>query len=198
MSRSSIIVESTVIRPPHSPPPPNDTSASPPSSPKSSKRPLSPAHDDQTPQNGKRRRLSTDVARGRRMMGALMGTLSSFKKQTSSDSKLAKQVERRAEIDARVKEKAEKEKEVIAASRVKEDKERREREEEAKMKLERETVRPRDYSANPSRICAGVFWNRANLKTRLRNDAELAKARHLHTEATPRIYYRPYLLTPSQ
>jgi sRNA-binding protein len=74
------------------------------------------------------------------MFGALMGTLNSFQKQTSKDSKLAKQTERRAEIDARVKEKVAKEKEEVAATKEKETRERREREEEAKTLLEEETV----------------------------------------------------------
>jgi hypothetical protein len=74
------------------------------------------------------------------MFGALMGTLNSFQKQTSKDSKLAKQTERRAEIDARVKEKVAKEKEELAATKEKVQRERREREDETKNLLESETV----------------------------------------------------------
>lgn len=36
------------------------------------------------------------------------------------------------------------------------------------------------------------------MQTRIQNANLLAQARHLHTEATPRIYYRPYLLTSEQ
>jgi pinin/SDK/memA/ protein conserved region len=74
------------------------------------------------------------------MFGALMGTLNSFQKQTSKDSKLAKQNEKRAEIDARVKEKVAKEKEELDATKEKVRRERREREEETKNLLESETV----------------------------------------------------------
>jgi hypothetical protein len=76
------------------------------------------------------------------MFGALMGTLNSFQKQASKDSKLAKTVSKRAEIDARVKEKVAREKEEIAASRGVAEKERKEKEEEDKLKLETETVGP--------------------------------------------------------
>ena len=76
------------------------------------------------------------------MFGALMGTLNSFQKQASKDSKLAKTVSKRAEIDARVKEKVSREKEEIAASRGLAEKERKEKEEEDKLKLETETVDP--------------------------------------------------------
>ena len=127
------------MRPPVSPQP------SPPSSPSATtKRPLSPpAQDDSSPkENGdsnKRRRLSSDQARGKRMFGDLMGTLTSFQKQTSARSK---QVERRAEIDARVKERVAREKEVMDAEKEKLEKERRRKEEQVKMELETETVNP--------------------------------------------------------
>jgi len=71
------------------------------------------------------------------MFGALMGTLTSFQKQTSARSK---QVERRAEIDARVKERVKREKEVMAAEKEKGEKERRRKEEQVKLELETETV----------------------------------------------------------
>ena len=73
------------------------------------------------------------------MFGALMGTLTSFQKQTSKDSN---KVERRAEIDARVKERVAKEKEEIAAVRGRTDRERKEREEKQRTTLEIETVLP--------------------------------------------------------
>lgn len=74
------------------------------------------------------------------MFGALMGTLNSFQKQVSKDSKLAKTVSKRAEIDARIKEKVQREKEEIEAGRGQAEKERKEKEEEEKLKLENETV----------------------------------------------------------
>ena len=74
------------------------------------------------------------------MFGALMGTLTSFQKQTSRDSKSV--FERRAEIDARVKERAAKEKVELDAERERMDKERKEKEEQHKSQLEIETVLP--------------------------------------------------------
>jgi hypothetical protein len=74
------------------------------------------------------------------MFGALMGTLNSFQKQVSKDTKLAKTVSKRAEIDARIKEKVQREKEEIDASRGQAEKERKEKEEEDKVRLETETV----------------------------------------------------------
>jgi hypothetical protein len=125
-----VIVESTVIRPPQSP---KEDHSPPPS-----KRPLSPIANEnaQDDVSAKRRRLSGDKERGKRMFGALMGTLSSFRKQSQN----SKSVEKRAEIDARVKEKVAKEKEVMAANREKAEQERREREEEAKELIHKETV----------------------------------------------------------
>jgi hypothetical protein len=126
------------MRPPVSPPP---TTTDEPSSTSSTKRPHSPAALAQSTENGeevKRRRLSTDQARGKRMFGALMGTLTSFQKQSSRDSKSV--FERRAEIDARVKEKVAKEKVELLAERERMDKERKEQEEQLKTKLETETV----------------------------------------------------------
>src|SRR5947207_2149477 len=134
------------MRPPVSPPPTTTTTTaadnelSSPSS--TSKRPHSPpVLTEPSTQNGqemKRRRLSTDQARGKRMFGALMGTLTSFQKQTSRDSKSL--LERRAEIDARVKERVAKEKEDLDAERERMDKERKEKEEQVKSKLEIENV----------------------------------------------------------
>jgi hypothetical protein len=141
-----VIVESTVMRPPVSPPAHIEDPHTSPTS--TSKRPLSPSHEHtassptENGQDSKRRRLSTDNARGKRMFGALMGTLNSFQKQASKDSKLAKTVSKRAEIDARIKEKAAREKEEIAASRDLAEKERKEKEYEHKLKLETETVEP--------------------------------------------------------
>jgi len=70
------------------------------------------------------------------MFGALMGTLSSFQKQSLN----SKTVGKRAEIDARVKERVQKEKEEMEANREKEERERRQKEEEGKERNERETV----------------------------------------------------------
>jgi hypothetical protein len=131
-------VESTVIRPAPSPPPDDHDAAS--------KRPLSPSDDNpenhpvENGQDSKRRRMSTDKDRGRRMFGALMGTLTSFQKQTSRTSKLGKQVEKRAEIDARVKERVEKEGEAIKAEKELESKERKEREEKQRIEFQNEAV----------------------------------------------------------
>jgi sRNA-binding protein len=72
------------------------------------------------------------------MFGALMGTLTSFQKQSSRDSKSV--FEKRAEIDARVKEKVAKEKEELAAEKERTDKERKEKEDQLKGQLEIETV----------------------------------------------------------
>ena len=72
------------------------------------------------------------------MFGALMGTLTSFQKQTSRDSKSV--LERRAEIDARVKEKVAKEKEELASEKERMDKERKGKEEQLKSQLEIEAV----------------------------------------------------------
>jgi hypothetical protein len=74
------------------------------------------------------------------MFGALMGTLNSFQKQSSKDSKLAKQSEQRAQIDARVKQKVAKEKAEIAATKEKTIREQRERNQESKMLIETELV----------------------------------------------------------
>jgi Skp family chaperone for outer membrane proteins len=83
------------------------------------------------------------------MFGALMGTLTSFQKQTSSkDSKLAK----RAEIDARIKERVAKEKEEMEAVKEQTERERKEQEEEQKSKLETETV------INTYSILFGLTW----------------------------------------
>ena len=71
------------------------------------------------------------------MFGALMGTLSSFQKQTFARSK---QVERRAEIDARVKERVAREKEEIEAEKEKVERERRQKEEQLKSDLQVDTV----------------------------------------------------------
>lgn len=135
------------MRPPLSPPQQSQSHPdNPPSSPSSTKRPLSPSHEDAITeptangQDAKRRRLSSEQARGKRMFGALMGTLNSFQKQVSKDSKLAKQVERRAEIDARVKERVAKEKDEMDAVKDREEREKRESEESHRLKLEAETV----------------------------------------------------------
>src|SRR5271156_5186762 len=124
------------MRPPASSPPPQPAPHPSSSSPEdqSSKRPLSPPTENG---NQKRRRLSTDQARGKRMFGALMGTLNSFQKQTSKDST---RVEKRAEIDARVKEKVAKEQEELAIVKTQQEKERKLQEEENRIKLESETV----------------------------------------------------------
>jgi pinin/SDK/memA/ protein conserved region len=136
--RSSIIVQSTVMRPQASPPPQSQSEDS---ATTTSKRPLSPTTEktDSTENNSlKRRRLSTDQARGKRMFGALMGTLTSFQKQTSKDSKSV--LERRAEIDARVKERVAREKEEMAVIKERTDRERKEQEDQQRIKFENEIV----------------------------------------------------------
>jgi hypothetical protein len=139
------------MRPPVSPPRQSQSPNHKTSSPPPPKRPLSPNHENnnkpsspvENGQDVKRRRLSTEQARGKRMFGALMGTLNSFQKQsTGRDSKLARQVEKRAEIDARIKERVAKEAEKIEAAKEKESRERREREEDMRLKLIAETVSP--------------------------------------------------------
>lgn len=67
-----------------------------------------------------------------------MGTLNSFQKQNRQNKTT---VEKRAEIDARIKEKVAKEKEEMEADKERLDRERREREEEMKIANEKETVR---------------------------------------------------------
>ena len=88
------------------------------------------------------------------MFAGLMGTLNSFQKQASKDSKLAKQVEKRAEIDARVKERVAKEKEEMDADRERHDRERKEKDEQLQEELQTETVFPR------SSFLAPLFWPR--------------------------------------
>jgi hypothetical protein len=129
------------MRPQASPPPQSQSEGSPTTT---SKRPLSPTTEtttDSTENNSlKRRRLSTDQARGKRMFGALMGTLTSFQKQTSKNSKSV--MERRAEIDARVKERVAREKEEIAVIKERTDRERKEQEDQQRIKFENEIVLP--------------------------------------------------------
>ena len=86
-----------------------------------------------------------------------MGTLTSFQKQTSARSK---QVERRAEIDARVKERVKREKEVMDAEKEKGEKERRRKEEQVKLELETETVIPLERCPRlfVRGVCCCDFW----------------------------------------
>ena len=152
----------------------------------------------------KRRRSSNDQGRGKRMFGALMGTLSSFQKQTSKkDSKSV--LERRAEIDARVKEKVAKEKEELAVINERTDRERKEEEEQRRIKLETETVQApipgHHYSDGPSLdILISLYFGLllTVLQRDLENSGMLARAHHLYTQCEPKIYYRPYLLLPEQ
>ena len=75
------------------------------------------------------------------MFGALLGTLNSFQKQsTGKDSKIARQTEKRAEIDARVKEQLAREKEELEGMRDTAERERRDRAEQAKLKIVSERV----------------------------------------------------------
>ena len=77
------------------------------------------------------------------MFGALLGTLNSFQKQTTGkDSKIARQTEKRAEIDARVKEQLAREKEELEGMKEAADRERRDKAEQAKLKIISERVTP--------------------------------------------------------
>jgi pinin/SDK/memA/ protein conserved region len=149
LCRSGVIVQSTVVRPHLSPSPspnihadsdpPNEPDLLPSLSPSSptTKRAISPSGNDvdaESPSQAKRRRLSADKERGRRMFGALMGTLTSFQKQSS---KTARQ---RAEIDARVKEKVAKEKAQLAKNKLLAARERVQKEDDFRLKLQREYV----------------------------------------------------------
>lgn len=71
------------------------------------------------------------------MFAGLMGTLNSFQKQTSQ---MARKVEKRAEIDARVKERVAREKEEIDKDKERQDKERKDREEQLRLDIHTETV----------------------------------------------------------
>jgi len=94
------------------------------------------------------------------MFGALLGTLNSFQKQTTGkDSKIARQTEKRAEIDARVKEQLAREKEELEGMREAADRERRDRAEQAKLKIISERVtsspRPLEAATIPCRVSFG-------------------------------------------
>ena len=68
-----------------------------------------------------------------------MGTLNSFKNQQKKE---VRNVERRAEIDARIQERVKREKEEMEERKVKEDNERKEKELEERGRIDAETVRP--------------------------------------------------------
>jgi hypothetical protein len=70
------------------------------------------------------------------MFGALMGTLNSFQKQSLN----SKSVEKRAEIDARVKKRVLQEKEELEADRERNERERKQRDEETREAIEKEAV----------------------------------------------------------
>jgi len=92
------------------------------------------------------------------MFGALLGTLNSFQKQTTGkDSKIARQTEKRAEIDARVKEQLAREKEELEGMKEAADRERRDKAEQAKLKIisERVTPPPLEPVTIPCRISFG-------------------------------------------
>ena len=113
---------------------------------------------------------------------------------------MARKVEKRAEIDARVKERVAKEKEEIDKDKERQDKERKDREEQLRLDIHTETVPLFSnilFLCSFSCVCC-AFMVGDLLQTLLQNANLLAQARHLHTEATPRIYYRPYLLTSEQ
>jgi pinin/SDK/memA/ protein conserved region len=123
------------------------------------------------------------------MFGALLGTLNSFQKQSSG--KIARQTEKRAEIEARVKEQLAREKEELDEKREAAGRERKERLDQAKLQIVNERV--------SSRVALlKSFGPSLTGKTRLQRSLLLERAHHLSTKTSPSIYYRPYLLTSDQ
>jgi pinin/SDK/memA/ protein conserved region len=124
------------------------------------------------------------------MFGALLGTLNSFQKQSSG--KIARQTEKRAEIEARVKEQLAREKEELDEKREAAERERKERLEQAKLQIVNERVSSLFVPLRPRETMLTMS------KTRLQRSLLLKRAHHLSTKTSPSIYFRPYLLTSDQ